>query len=102
MGNRSDRIRPLTDQEEADIQRQIAEDPDDADSTDAELRQGKPFEEALPALMESIRRSRGRPKSEAPKAAVTLRLDPSTVARFKAKGKDWRALMAEAIEKARI
>lgn len=94
------RVPDLTDEEEAEIQRQIAEDPDDWTPTDEELAQARPFAEAFPDLMESIRRSRGRPRVDAPKEAVTLRLDPATLAKFKAKGDDWRARMAEVLEKA--
>jgi uncharacterized DUF497 family protein/uncharacterized protein (DUF4415 family) len=65
-----------------------------------ELARAKPLKEAMPALYESIRRSRGRPPIEKPKEAVTLRLDPDTLARFKATGKDWRTKMADALEKA--
>lgn len=94
------RIPPLTDDEEAEIQRQIAEDPEDYEATDAELDQAKPFAEAFPGLMESIRRSRGRPPVARPKQAVTLRLDPETVERFKAQGPDWRARMSETLRRA--
>lgn len=53
-------VPPLTDEEEAEIQRQIAADPDDAEATDEQLAQAKPFAEAFPALAASIRRARGR------------------------------------------
>ncbi len=66
------------------------------------IRKARPFAEALPDLMETIKRSRGRPKVESPKEAVTLRLPPSTLDKFKASGKDWRAKMVKALEKARI
>jgi uncharacterized protein (DUF4415 family) len=69
--------------------------------TDEELAQMRPLEEVLPELAASIRRTRGRPKVAAPKAAVTLRLDPGTVARFEASGADWRRRMAEIIEHAK-
>lgn len=68
--------------------------------TKEQMKQAKPFKEALPDLYESIQRSRGRPRLEKPKEAVTLRLDPDLVAKFKAGGKDWRTRMAEALEKA--
>ncbi|THF59535.1 hypothetical protein E6C48_00275 [Mesorhizobium composti] len=68
--------------------------------TAEELARAKPLKEALPELYESIQRSRGRPRIDSPKEAVTLRLDPSTLARFKATGKDWRAKMAAALDKA--
>jgi uncharacterized protein (DUF4415 family) len=52
--------------------------------------------------MENIRRSRGRPRLQAPKAAVTLRLDPATIARFQATGSDWRQRMAKVLDKAKV
>jgi len=67
--------------------------------TAAELARAKPLKEALPTLFEQIRRARGRPRLDRPKEAVTLRLDPETLARFKAAGKDWRAKMAEVLDK---
>lgn len=96
------KIKPLTDAEEAEIQRQIASDPDAPEATDEQLANARPFAEVFPDLMESMRRSRGRPKVEAPKDAVTLRVDPATVARFKALGKDWRSRMSEALDKAKV
>lgn len=88
---------------EAEIQRQIAGDPDDFELTPDIATRGKPFREAHPKLAASIDRElarRGRPPLDNAKEAVTLRLDPSAIARFKAKGSDWRTKMAELIEKA--
>ncbi len=96
------KLRDLTDEEEAEIQRMIAEDPDDFDATEEELAQAKPFAEALPELYAAIQRSRGRPKLTNAKEAVTLRLPPDTVEKFKATGPDWRARRAEALEKAKV
>jgi uncharacterized protein (DUF4415 family) len=62
--------------------------------TSEQLARPMSFEEALPGF----KRPRGRPKVETPKAAVTLRLDPDTVARFEAAGPDWRRRMAQIIE----
>ncbi len=67
--------------------------------TKADMAKAKPFKEALPELYESIQRSRGRPKVDNPKEAVTLRLDPEVVAKFKAKGKNWRSNMNDALRK---
>jgi uncharacterized protein (DUF4415 family) len=94
--------KPLSDKEEAEIQKQIAADPDDSEATDAEIAQAKPFKEALPELYASIQRTRGRPRSEAPKEAVTLRLDPATLERFKATGENWRAKMSEVLDQAKL
>lgn len=92
--------RPLTDGEEAEIQEMIAKDPDNPEITDDQASRGKPFGEAFPDLAESIKRSRGRPRKKHARQAVTLRLDPRVVERFKAGGDDWRNRMVEAIEKA--
>lgn len=87
---------------EAKIQEMIASDPDNPELTDAQIAKAKPFAEAFPDLYASIKRSRGRPKVESPKEAVTLRLSPDVVEKFKAKGDDWRARMAKALERAKI
>ena len=94
------KIPPLTDEEEAEIQREIASDPDNPEATDEELAQFRPFAEAFPDLAESIRRGRGRPPKPDAKQAVTLRLDPETVERFKRQGPDWRARMSETLKRA--
>jgi len=95
-------VKPLSDAEEAEIQRKIASDPDAPEATNEQLAKARPFAEAFPDLAESIKRARGRPKVEAPKEAVTLRLDPETLARFKATGRNWRARMSEVLEKAKV
>lgn len=76
--------------------------PDNAGWTAEGLKKAKPFAEVFPDLMESIKRARGRPRVESPKQAVTLRLDPSTLDKFRATGKDWRARMVKALEKAKV
>jgi uncharacterized protein (DUF4415 family) len=93
---------PISNEEEAEIQREIAENPDTWEATDEELANARPFAEVFPDLAASIKRSRGRPKSDAPRPAVTLRIDPVVVERFKATGPGWRARMAEVLEKAKV
>lgn len=72
--------------------------------TAKEIKSLRPAKEVLPAAffdeLEKARKARGRPRVEKPKEAVTLRLDPDLIARFKARGKDWRTKMAEALERA--
>lgn len=88
---------------EARIQKMIASDPDNPELTDAQIAKGKPFARAFPELAASIKRSRGRPKVENPKEAVTLRLSPGVVEKFKAAaGDEWRAKMAKALERAKV
>jgi uncharacterized protein (DUF4415 family) len=86
--------------EEAEIQRQIAIDPDDWEATEEDFRNAKPFAEVFPELMESIRRSRGRPVAENPKKQVTLRLDADVVEKFRAGGRGWQSRINSALRKA--
>ncbi|MFM7344325.1 MAG: BrnA antitoxin family protein [Tagaea sp.] len=44
--------------------------------------------------------ARGRPKLEAPKRAISLRVDADVVARFKASGRGWQSRMNAALRKA--
>src|ERR1700729_1159257 len=54
--------RPLTDDEESEIQRMIASDPDNPELTDEQIARLRPLAEVLPALADSVRRGPGRPK----------------------------------------
>ena len=67
--------------------------------TEEEATQTQPFKEVFPDLYENIQRSRGRPKIDDPKDAVTLRLPRSVIQRWQ-RDPDWRAKMAETLEKA--
>jgi uncharacterized protein (DUF4415 family) len=95
-------LREISPEEEACIQAGIDQDPDNPELTDDQIAQARPFADVFPELAASIRRARGRPRVEAPKEAVTLRLDPRTIAKFRAAGEDWRAKMAEILEKAKV
>jgi uncharacterized protein (DUF4415 family) len=91
--------KPLTDEEEARIQAGIASDPDNPELTDEKIAMARPFREVFPELAEAIKRGRGRPKLKSAKEAVTLRLTPETIARFKASGgADWRDRMSKTLE----
>ncbi len=46
--------RPLSDAEEAEMQRMIASDPDAPEATDEELAHGKSFRDAFPDLAKGI------------------------------------------------
>lgn len=70
--------------------------------SDEDFAKAKPFKEVFPDLYASIQRSRGRPRVAKPKEAVTLRIDPDTLARFKAAGKNWRIRMAEVLDAAEL
>jgi len=95
--------RPLTNGEEAEIQKMIASDPDNPELTDEQVANLKPLREVLPDLAASIDKElakRGRPKAEQTKLPVTLRLDPDVVDRYKATGKGWQSRMNDDLRKA--
>lgn len=94
--------RPLTDEEEAEIQAMIASDPDNPELTDEQLAQMKPFSEVFPDLYESIKRARGRPPVEKPLQQISIRLDPDVIAKFKATGKGWQSRINEILKQAKV
>lgn len=100
MGIKFSSKRPLTKEEEAEIQKMIASDPDNPELTDEQLKQGKSFAEAFPDLAESIKRSRGRPSIENPKQQVSLRLSPDVLSKLKASGKGWQSRVDDILRKA--
>lgn len=63
--------------------------------TKERMKQGKPLKEVLPDVYESIQRSRGRPRLDKAKEAVTLRVDPDVVKDLKAEVDNWRNVAAE-------
>ena len=93
------RLPPLTDAEESEVQRRIASDPDAPEATDEEMVRAKPFAQVFPDLHDSIQRNRGRPRTDDPKDAITLRLPRSVLERWQ-RDPDWRAKMADVLEKA--
>lgn len=93
--------RPLTDAEEAEIQKMIASDPDNPEATEEELKEFRPFRDVYPDIAEAIdRKLAGRPKSDAPKQAISIRLDAEVIARFRATGDGWQSRINEALRKA--
>ena len=72
---------------DADIARQIAEDPDTAPELAGEF-----FEKAHFYVGDKlIRRGRGRPPLGPPKKLVSLRLDQDVIDRFRAGGPGWQS-----------
>jgi uncharacterized protein (DUF4415 family) len=82
----------ISDDEEAEIQRQIAEDPDDHEITDEQFANRLTPEEALPPGFLAAIRAR-RATRDADDKVVTIHLDADVVAAFKADGPGWEARM---------
>ena len=95
--------RPLTDEEEAEIQRMIASDPDNPELTEEQIANMRPLREAFPDLAAAIDRElqrRGRPPVENPRQQVSIRLDPDVLAHYKSTGKGWQSRINDALRKA--
>lgn len=103
MNTRLSSKRPLTDEEEAEIQRMIASDPDNPEATGEQLAQAKPFAEVFPELAAKMRANPGgRPRLENPKKAISIRLDADVVEKFKRTGPGWQARMNDVLKKAKV
>jgi uncharacterized protein (DUF4415 family) len=70
----------------------------DAPLTAAELRTARPARDAVPHIVEAVRR-RGRPRGES-KALVTLRLDKDVIAALRAGGDGWQTRINELLRAA--
>jgi len=81
-------------------------DPDNPEWTAEMFRRARPAREVLPeifgeAMAKRLLRPRGRPKSEAPRTLISLRLPPDVLARWKAKGPGWQTRMVKVLSRAR-
>lgn len=73
--------------------------------TAAMIAEARPAKEVLPKLFgaraaTAMLKPRGRPKSADSKVAISLRLRPETLARWKATGPGWQTRMAEVLREA--
>ncbi len=86
------RLRPFTEADEAEVQRQIASNPDAPEATDEQLAHPMTFADAM-------RRHAGRPRLANPKQQVSVRLDVDVLQKLKASGPRWQARMNAALRK---
>ncbi|MBT3347316.1 MAG: BrnA antitoxin family protein [Thiotrichales bacterium] len=84
-----------TDEEDAIITQQAIE--DGTNFTDDELMQFRPASE-IPELKDFVKKM-GRPKSDNPKKAISIRLSNDTLDFFKATGKGWQSRIDEVLTK---
>lgn len=70
--------------------------------TKANVGKAKSFAETFPQLDAGIKRARGRPIVESPKAHVSLRLDQDVLDKFKSTGKGWQSRINEALKAAKV
>lgn len=72
--------------------------------SDEDFNRARPAREVLPRLYGSkiageMLRPRGRPKSPTSKIAISLRIAPDVLERWKASGAGWQTRMAESLKK---
>ena len=91
----------LTDEEEAEAQREIALDSDAPEWTDADWDRARPASEIVPHIVAEDRRTRGKQKAPV-KEKVTLRLDADVLAHFRRDGKGWQTRLNDVLRKAVI
>ena len=94
-GNGRDIIIP-TDEEEAEIQREIALDRDAPEWSDENWSRARPAMEVDPELVEHSRRTRGKQKAPT-KVPVYIRLDADIVAHFRETGRGWQTRLNDTL-----
>ena len=72
------------------MRRRVGSDDDIPELTARDFKRMRPAGDVHPALVESYKRSRGRPPKSQRKIAVTLRLDPDVVKALRASGPGWQ------------
>ena len=92
-------IRIPTDAEEAEIQRQIKEDPDAPEWTEEDWARARPAIEVDPELVAWSQRRRGRQKSPT-KELISIRLDADVTAHFRASGPGWQTRLNDTLRQA--
>ncbi len=77
---------------------------DNSPLTAKEIKSLRPAKEVLPPAffknLEQARKARGRPPKDIIKQPVTVRLNPETIAKFKATGKGWQSRISDILDKA--
>ena len=93
-------LRPPTDEEEAAIQRGVAQDPDNPELTAEDFARMRPASETHPEFVEDwLRRKRGRQRAPT-KVLVSLRLEREVVERLRATGRGWQTRANDMLRKA--
>ena len=87
-----------TPEEEAEIQRQIAEDPDDFEKDAEWFKRARPATEVVPHIVERHRRPRGKQKAPT-KQKITLRIDADIADHFRSSGPGWQTRLNDALRR---
>ena len=93
-------LKNIDPEEDARLTAAAEADPDSRPLAEADWKRMRPAHEVHPHLVrQSLERKRGRPKLDAPKKQVTLRLDADILDHFKARGAGWQTAINETLRK---
>ena len=88
--------------DEDEIQAMIANDPENPEMTPEQAATMRPFAEVYPELAAKMRLAAGRPKAELTKKAVSVRLDPDVLEKFRATGPGWQTRINAVLKAAKV
>ena len=101
MPNERRRIIRPTPEEDAEINRQIAEDPDTFELDEEWFKEAKPSAEIIPHILERYRREKEDIKSGR-KEWLMILLDKDVLDYFRSQGGDWHSRINEALRKVTV
>ena len=98
MTNRPRKIRMLSPEEDAEINRQIAADPDDFELDEEWFKEAKPSAEIIPDILERYHREQEDLKSGR-KERLRILVDKDVLDYFRSEGGDWHERINEELRK---
>ena len=98
MVNKARKIRMLSPEEDAEINRQIAADPDDFEADEEWFREAKPSAEIIPDILERYHREQEDLRSGR-KERLRILVDKEVLDHFRSQGGDWHERINEALRK---
>ena len=101
MTNRVRKIHWLSPEEDAEINRQIAEDPDDFEADEEWFKHAKPTAELFPELLERYHREKDDLESGR-KERLRILVDKEVLDYFRNQGGDWHSRINEALRKVTV